>query len=166
MLIAKSQQHFYLSTLYFKLLKRREDIMPTRHASAQWQGSLKEGQGQMQFGSFSGKYSAASRFEDGEGTNPEELIGAAHAGCFSMAFAVQLGNAGYNPKNIQTKADVRIEKVGDGFKITNILLNTEAEVPEISEDEFSKLADAAKSGCPVSQALAGVDIGLNAKLVS
>ncbi|MFO7736856.1 MAG: OsmC family peroxiredoxin, partial [Desulfatiglandaceae bacterium] len=98
------------------------------------------------------------------GTNPEELIGAAHAGCFSMALSLLLGKAGYDPKQIETKAKVHIEKANEGFKITKIDLETEAEVPEIDGNEFQQKAEEAKKGCPVSQALAGVDISLKAAL--
>jgi osmotically inducible protein OsmC len=140
--------------------------MPIRHAEARWEGKIQEGKGTMKLGSgaFEGNYSFKSRFEDGPGTNPEELIGAAHAGCFSMALSVLLGKAGYEPKHIETKAAVHIEKVGEGFKITQIDLETEAAVPGMDESEFKQKADEAKKGCPVSQALAGVDITLKAAL--
>jgi osmotically inducible protein OsmC len=140
--------------------------MPTRHAEAQWNGKLIDGKGTMKFGSgaYEGSYSFASRFENGEGTNPEELIGAAHAGCFSMAFSLLLEKAGYPPNQVQTRADVKLEKVGDGFKITHIELQTEADVPGIDAETFQKQAQAAKEGCPVSQALAGTEISLKAHL--
>ena len=140
--------------------------MPTRNAEAKWEGKIQAGKGTMKLGSgaFEGTYSFKSRFEDGPGTNPEELIGAAHAGCFSMALSLLLGKAGYDPKQIETKAAVHIEKAGEGFKITKIDLETEAQVPEIDENEFQQTADEAKKGCPVSQALAGVDITLKAAL--
>ncbi len=140
--------------------------MATRSASAVWEGSLKEGKGRMKLGSgaFEGAYSFASRFEEGKGTNPEELIGAAHAGCFSMALSAGLGRAGYTPKRIQTSARVHLEKVGDAFRITRIDLVTEAEVPKIDAKTFNEQAEAAKKGCPVSAALAGVEISLNARL--
>lgn len=142
--------------------------MPVRHAHAVWNGTLREGNGTMAFGSgaFEGNYNFGSRFEESPGTNPEELIGAAHAGCFSMALSGQLVNAGYPPDSISTDAKVYIEKGDAGFKITRIELTTEGKVPGISADEFQEKAEAAKQGCPVSQALAGVDISLNAKLVS
>jgi osmotically inducible protein OsmC len=141
--------------------------MPVRNASAEWNGSLKEGRGTMRLGSgaFEGRYSFGSRFEEAGGTNPEELIGAAHAGCFSMAFAGGLGRAGFEPKRVATDARVTIEKGEAGFRITRIDLRTEAEVPGIDEAKFREVAEAAKQGCPVSQALAGVDIRLDAKLV-
>jgi osmotically inducible protein OsmC len=140
--------------------------MPTRNAEARWEGKIQEGKGTMKLGSgaFEGSYSFKSRFEDGPGTNPEELIGAAHAGCFSMALSLLLGKAGYDPKQIETKAKVHIEKAGEGFKITKIDLETEGAVPEMDENEFQQKADEAKKGCPVSQALAGVDITLKAAL--
>jgi osmotically inducible protein OsmC len=120
----------------------------------------------MKFGSgaFDGPYSFSSRFEEGPGTNPEELLGAAHAGCFSMALSAQLTRAGFPPQSIQTTARVHLDKVGDANKITTIELQTEAKVPGIDQARFLELADAAKRGCPVSMALGGVDIKLQAKL--
>jgi osmotically inducible protein OsmC len=131
--------------------------MPVRSASAVWEGGLKNGKGTMKFGSgaFEGKYSFASRFEQGPGTNPEELIGAAHAGCFSMALAMILEQAGYIPERINTSAKVHIEKAGEGFKITFIELDTEAKVPGMDERTFRDKAEMAKQGCPVSVALSG-----------
>ena len=141
--------------------------MAKRKASAVWEGTLREGKGTVKLGSgaFEGQYSFASRFEEGTGTNPEELIGAAHAGCFSMALAAGLTKAGLKPTRISTTAQVSLEKVGEGFKITTIELETEAEVPDIDQSAFLDHAESAKQNCPVSQALAGVDIKLNAKLV-
>src|SRR5438445_8977550 len=140
--------------------------MSTRKATAVWEGSLKEGSGRVSLGSgaFEGAYSFRSRFEDGKGTNPEELIGAAHAGCFSMALSAGLGRAGFTPTRIQTEARVHLEKAEDGFKISRIQLVTEAEVPGIDARKFQEEAEAAKKGCPVSKALASVPIELNAKL--
>lgn len=140
--------------------------MPVRKANAVWEGSLKDGQGTMRLGSgaFEGRYSFGSRFEEAGGTNPEELIGAAHAGCFSMALSGGLGRAGFTPKRIATSAKVHIEKVGEGFKITRIELDNESEVPGIDETAFQEAARKAKEGCPVSQALGGVEITLNARL--
>ena len=142
--------------------------MPVRTAEAVWEGNLQGGKGSMKFGSgaFEGQYSAASRFEEGTGTNPEELIGAAHAGCFSMALAAGLARAGFNPERIQTSAKVHINRVGEGFKITLIELETEAKVPGIDETTFQEKAEATKTGCPVSKALAATDIKLTAKLVN
>jgi osmotically inducible protein OsmC len=141
--------------------------MPTRTANARWEGSLQEGRGTMRMatGAYEGPYSFRSRFEEGEGTNPEELIGAAHAGCFSMALSGGLGQAGYEPESVETTANVHIDKVGEGFKITRIELDTKARVPGIDRDEFQEQAEAAKEGCPVSQALAGTEITLRAELV-
>src|SRR5438445_2639213 len=130
--------------------------MATRKGSAVWEGTLREGKGTVKLGSgaFEGNYSFVSRFEEGTGTNPEELIGAAHAGCFSMALAAGLTRAGLNPKRISTTANVSLEKVGESFKITTILLDTEAEVPGIDQSSFLDHAQSAKTNCPVSQALA------------
>ena len=141
--------------------------MPKRNAQAVWEGDLKGGKGNMRFGSgaFDGAYSFGSRFEEGTGTNPEELIGAAHAGCFSMAFSGALGKAGLSPKSISTEANVHLEKVGEGFSITKVVLNMEADVPDIDDAKFNELAEGAKKNCPVSRALGGVDIELNAKLL-
>lgn len=140
--------------------------MPTRNAEAEWNGSIMDGKGSMKLGSgaFEGAYSFKSRMEEGTGTNPEELIGAAHAGCFSMAFSAALGKAGFEPKSISTKAAVKFDKVGEGFAITRIDLTTKAEIPEIDEAKFQELAKAAKEGCPVSKALAGTEIHLQASL--
>jgi lipoyl-dependent peroxiredoxin len=115
-------------------------------------------------GAWEGSYSFPSRFEDGAGTNPEELIGAAHAGCFSMAFSGGLAKAGFAPKQIQTEARVHLQKGDEGFKIARIELMTEAEVPGIDEKTFQEEAAKAKAGCPVSKALAGVQIDLQARL--
>jgi len=140
--------------------------MPARKASAIWEGDLKAGKGKMRLGSgaYEGPYSFASRFEEGKGTNPEELIGAAHAGCFSMALSAGLGKAGFTPKRIQTEASVHLEKAAEGFKISRIELRTVGEVPNIDEKTFREQAEAAKKGCPVSKALAGVEISLDATL--
>lgn len=142
--------------------------MPVRKAEAVWSGTLKNGKGTVKLGSgaFEGAYSFASRFEEGTGTNPEELIGAAHAGCFSMALSLLLEQAGYKPERIHTTARVRIEKSGEGFNITSSELETEAEVPGIDEKKFMEQAEAAKKGCPVSQALASTEITLKARLLA
>ena len=142
--------------------------MPVRTADAQWEGSLQDGKGTMRFGSgaFEGQYSFASRFEEGTGTNPEELIAAAHAGCFSMALSAGLSRAGHVPNRVHTTAKVHLEKGDAGFRISSIELDTEADVPGIDAAGFQKEAEAAKVGCPVSQALAAVDIKLNARLAS
>lgn len=140
--------------------------MPVRNASAKWEGNLQGGRGTMRTasGSFEGPYSFSSRFQEGRGTNPEELIGAAHAGCFSMALAGILADSGHTPRAINTTAKVHIDKAGQGFKIITIDLSTEAEVPDLPERDFQKAAEEAKRNCPVSQALKGVDIKLKAKL--
>ncbi len=141
--------------------------MPVRKAEAEWNGNLREGSGRVKAGSgaFEGTYSFGSRFESAKGTNPEELIGAAHAGCFSMALAAGLGRAGYQPKRVHTTASVHIDKVGEGFEITKIELDCEAEVPNIPENVFHGQANAAKDGCPVSKALKATQITLKAHLL-
>jgi lipoyl-dependent peroxiredoxin len=141
--------------------------MPVRTSEAKWEGNLIKGKGKMKLGSgaFEGSYSFGSRFENAPGTNPEELIGAAHAGCFSMALSMILDKAGYKVEQINTVARVHIDKVGEGFKITTIELETEGKVPGIDERTFGEKAEAAKKGCPVSMALTGVDIRLRASLV-
>jgi osmotically inducible protein OsmC len=117
-------------------------------------------------GAYEGPYSFQSRFEEGDGTNPEELIAGAHAGCFSMALSGELGRAGHEPESIETTATVHIDKVEGGFGITRIELDTRARVPGIDADEFQRLAESAKQNCPVSRALAAVEtIELNAELV-
>jgi lipoyl-dependent peroxiredoxin len=140
--------------------------MAVRKAEAEWTGNLREGKGRVKLGSgaYEGEYSFVSRFEEGKGTNPEELIGAAHAGCFSMALSAGLTRAGLSPKRIHTTAQVHLEKVGDGFEITRIELDTEAEVPGLDEKAFLEHAESAKKGCPVSKALAGPKIELKARL--
>ena len=140
--------------------------MPVRKAYAVWEGSLREGHGTVKLGSgaYEGPYSFSSRFEEGTGTNPEELIGAAHAGCFSMALSAGLGRAGITPQRVATTAKVHLEKVGEGFKITRIELENESVVPGIDDATFQEHARKAKEGCPVSQALGGVEITLNARL--
>lgn len=143
--------------------------MPTRKATASWSGDLPNGNGNMAFGSgaFEGAFSFRSRFEDGAGTNPEELIGAAHAGCFSMAFSNVLAEAGFTPEGVETTAHVTLEMTDeDEPAITEIALHTEAEVPGIDNETFQQYATAAKEGCPVSKALAGTEITLDAKLAS
>jgi osmotically inducible protein OsmC len=141
--------------------------MATRQANAEWKGSLKEGTGDMALGSgsYKGPYSFVSRFENGAGTNPEELIGAAHAGCFSMALAAALGRAGITPTSIRTTAKVHLGTSDAGPTITRIDLETEGEVPGIDQATFQQHAEGARKGCVVSRALGGVkDITLNATL--
>ena len=140
--------------------------MPTRTAHAEWNGTISEGEGRMAFGSgaYEGAYSFESRMQDGTGTNPEELIGAAHAGCFSMALSLVIGEAGHTPESISTDAQVRFEQQGEGWAITGIELTTKGRVPGMSEDDFRQAAETAKETCPVSQALGGTDISLLASL--
>ena len=138
--------------------------MPTRKAKAEWKDTLTKGSGTLELGSghFKGNYSYASRFEEGSGTNPDELIGAANAGCFSMALSLMLEQAGYTPKNISTEASVTLD--AQKLAITTIELKTVAEVDGIDDAKFKEVAEQAKEGCPVSKALAGVDIKLKATL--
>jgi osmotically inducible protein OsmC len=143
--------------------------MATRNGSAQWNGSLNDGSGKLTVGDdvWTGDYSFASRFEDGDGTNPEELIAAAHAGCFTMALSLALGDAGHVPDSIRTTAKVQLRRVDDLPTIDKIDLETEASVSGVDDAEFQKLAEAAKAGCVVSRALAGVKtINLTAKLAA
>ncbi len=142
--------------------------MPVRKAKAVWEGGLRTGKGVMRLESqaFEGPYSFPSRFEEGAGTNPEELIAAAHAGCFSMALSAALERAGYPPKRVSAEAHVHLEMVEGRPTIARIDLLAEAEVPGIPPEEFSRIAEEAKAGCPVSRALAGVgEIRLSAKLL-
>ena len=140
--------------------------MPVREASAVWHGNLKEGHGHMAFGSgaYDGDYSWSSRFEEAPGTNPEELLGAAHAGCFSMALSGDLTGAGYPPDSVDTNAQVHIEKHEGPWTVTRIHLTTRVAAPGLSEGEFQELAAGAKANCPVSRALTGVEITLDATL--
>lgn len=143
--------------------------MPTRQAEAEWNDSLAEGSGRLKLGSgaFDGPYSFKSRFEEGQSaTNPEELLGAAHAGCFTMALTAQLSRASLPPERIHTEARVKLEKVGEAFAITVIELETEARIPGIDDATFQKYALDAKQNCPVSKALAGTEILLNARLLN
>jgi len=139
--------------------------MPVRTAKAVWEGNLARGSGVLEFGNWRGAYSAGSRFENEKGTNPEELIGAAHAGCFSMALSGILAKAGFTAKRLQTEARVHIDKVAEGYQITKIELRLDAEVPGIDEPRFREHAEAAKKGCPVSKALTGTEIVLESTLV-
>ncbi|MBK7093229.1 MAG: OsmC family protein [bacterium] len=139
-----------------------------RKASAVWKGDLKAGKGTVSTETGTLKdtqYSFTSRFESGIGTNPEELVGAAHAGCFSMALSACLSAAGFVPDQISTTANVHLDKVETGFKITQIELVTEARVANIDEAKFQEIAAGTKVGCPISQALASVEIKLTAKLI-
>src|SRR5690349_11368575 len=142
--------------------------MAVRESSAVWRGGLTDGSGTMAFGggAFEGQYSFGSRFEEGAGTNPEELIAAAHAGCYSMALSGALGGAGTPPDEVNTTARVHLDKSDAGFTITKIELQTRARVPGSSPEDFARHAEAAKAGCPVSRALAAVEITLDAQLVT
>jgi len=143
--------------------------MAIRNADAVWEGNLPKGKGSMKLGSgaFEGQFSFASRFEEGTGTNPEELIGAAHAGCFSMFLSAVLSNAGFTPQRVETTAKVHLEQVDGAPWITKIELNCEANVPGVDEATFQEKVQVSKEGCPVSKALACVkEINVEAKLVS
>ncbi|HEY7121402.1 MAG TPA: OsmC family protein [Solirubrobacterales bacterium] len=140
--------------------------MPTRSSSAQWSGNLARGSGTMSLGSgaFEGSYSFASRFEDGDGTNPEELIAAAHAGCFSMQLAALLSQAGHEPESVQTTAVIHLDKDDGGFSITRSDLSTEVKADGLDDAELQKHAEEAEKVCPVSRALGAIEIGMEAKL--
>jgi lipoyl-dependent peroxiredoxin len=140
--------------------------MPARTATARWQGGLRDGNGTMRLGSgaFEGQYSFSSRFEEGTGTNPEELIGAAHAGCFSMFLSKLLGEAGFAP-TVETTANVHLDKTDAGMTVTRIDLDTVGDVPGISDADFQKMVQDAKENCPISRLLApGAEISVNARL--
>ena len=141
--------------------------MPIRTASARWEGNLTEGSGTVKTGKggLQGNYSFKSRFEEGEGTNPEELIAAAHSGCFSMAFSKGLADAGFTPTSVETVAKVRMDKVDGGFGVTGIELETVGDVPGIDDATFQKIAEGAKENCPISRLLSpGAQITLSATL--
>ena len=140
--------------------------MPTRNAEATWEGTLQGGKGsyKAESGSVGGAYSFGTRFGDTRGSNPEELLAAAHAACFSMALSGQIEKVGGTPESVTTDAACTVEKVGQGFKITTMELRTRARVSGIDDAKFQEAAQNAKTGCPVSQALAGVDIKLDAAL--
>jgi osmotically inducible protein OsmC len=135
-------------------------------ANVKWTGDLKGGEGKISTGSgtVGGTYTAASRFEDGEGTNPEELIAAAHAACYSMALTLILGTAGHEPESVETDARVLLKQVDGGYEITRVELSTVGTVPGISAEDFLEHAETAKRECPVSKALTGPEIRLEAKL--
>jgi osmotically inducible protein OsmC len=140
--------------------------MIVRTSTAEWQGTLREGRGHMRIGkgAYDGEFSFGSRFESGSGTNPEELIGAAHAGCFSMQLSGLLTADGHPPKSIRTTAKVRMEVGGGGADITAIDLETEGEVPGIDAATFAKTAERAKEICPVSKALKALKVNVKATL--
>ncbi len=141
--------------------------MAVRKANAVWEGTLKQGKGMMSLGSklFEGRYSFSSRFEEGTGTNPEELMGAALAGCFSMAFSLLLERAGYPPQRIETQVGITLEKEGEGFRIKSADLETKAQVAGIDEGKLHELAEEAGNGCTVSKALAGIEKRVRARLM-
>jgi osmotically inducible protein OsmC len=142
--------------------------MPKRTASARWDGTLEEGSGTMRMksGAYEGPYSFQSRFQEGDGTNPEELIAAAHAGCFSMALSADLSRAGHDAETVETTTTVHLEMEDTGPRIARIVLDTRATVPGISDEEFQRVAAGTKDNCPVSKALAAVEtIEVNAELV-
>ena len=141
--------------------------MVVRTSTAAWHGRVQDGRGLVTLGSgaFEGPYSFGSRFEEEPGTNPEELLGAAHASCFSMALSLLLTEAGFPPTRIRTVAKVSIERSGDGFAITHVDLLTEGEVPGLDSQAFAAQAEVARTTCPVSKALNGVDISVTASLV-
>jgi osmotically inducible protein OsmC len=142
--------------------------MPVRTADAEWQGALQDGRGTMRLGSgaFEGAYSYGTRFEDEPGTNPEELIGAAHAGCFAMALSGVLGGAGHPPQRLASSARVHLDKVEGGFGITKVELTVRGQVDGLDAEEFKRHAATAKENCPVSKALAAIEITLDADLDS
>ena len=147
---------------------RRSKAMIDRKADARWEGDLKGGKGNIRLGSgaFEGAYSFGTRFESAQGTNPEELLGAAHAGCFSMALALALSQAGHPPTSVETTATVHLEKTGAGFSISAIDLVTRGQVPGVSADEFRRLAEEAGKNCIISRALASVPTRVEATLAS
>ena len=140
--------------------------MIDRKADARWEGTLREGKGTIRLGSgaFEGPYSFGTRFQDAAGTNPEELLGAAHAGCFTMALSMMLTNSGHPPASLETTATVHLDKVGEGFSITGIDLQTKGKVPGQTQEEFQRMAEDAKANCIISKALAGVPMRLQATL--
>lgn len=140
--------------------------MPVKKAEAIWEGDLKSGNGTMKLdsGAYEGAYTFASRFENGKGSNPEELIGAALAGCFSMALSNDLSGAGFNPESIKTDANVTLEMVSGAPTITTIQLSVDANVPGIEDEEFKEFAKNTKKSCPVSRALKGVTIMIETSL--
>lgn len=139
--------------------------MATRQAKAVWEGTLKEGNGTLSYGKYDQPYNFVSRFEGSGETNPEELLGAAHAGCFTMALNSALFRAGANPVKVETTATVHLTKDDSGFSISKIDLNCEAQVPDVDPAKFQELAEQTKDGCIVSRALSSVPMTLTAKLV-
>lgn len=139
--------------------------MSVRTAKSQWNGTLKDGKGTMNFSNYSGPYTFKSRFEEGAGTNPEELVGAAHSGCYSMFLAALIGGEGLNPESVETTATVHLGKDEKGPVITTIELECQVKCDDLSQEKFDELAAAAKEGCPISRLVAAADIKLSATLV-
>lgn len=139
--------------------------MPIRKANARWNGTLTDGNGTIRLpaADVEARYSFQSRFQEGSGTNPEELLGAAHAGCFSMAFAGNLTRAGYAPESVETEAQVHLEKAGDGFEIPRIHLVTKVKVAGVSDSDFQRIAEDTKKGCPISRVLEKAEITMDAQ---
>jgi osmotically inducible protein OsmC len=143
----------------------QEGTMSISKASARWEGSLKEGRGVMKPANApEASFSLGTRFEGQKGSNPEELVGASLAGCFSMALTAALGKAGLTPRQVETTADVHLDKDGEGFKVSKIDLTTHASVPGLDDARFQEIAEQTKKGCPISKALAGTTINLKAQL--
>jgi osmotically inducible protein OsmC len=139
--------------------------MADRKATASWQGDIKSGKGKMRFADYEGQFSYSSRFEEGTGTNPEELLGAAHAGCYAMSVSSALGRAGYTPESIEVTAKIALRRIDGKATIVNSHIICRAIVPGISEEEFKQIAETSREGCTISRALAGVEITLEAELV-
>jgi osmotically inducible protein OsmC len=141
--------------------------MPIRTAEAEWKGNLRQGNGTMKLGSgaYEGAFSFGTRFEENPGSNPEELVGAAFAGCFSMALSADIERAGFQPTRAHTSARVHLERGESGFSITRIELNTEAEVPGLDDAKFQEIAEGTRKNCPIAKSLAVPDVQLTAKLV-
>ncbi|MEL7627092.1 MAG: OsmC family peroxiredoxin [Anaerolineaceae bacterium] len=140
--------------------------MADRTATAVWEGDLKNGKGTMHFADYVGQYSWSSRFEEGEGTNPEELLAGAHAGCYAMSVSSGLTKAGFLPKRIETTARIALRRIEGKSRIVSSHLVIKADVPGISDEEFQAIAQASSDGCPVSAALAGIEITHEAKLIN
>jgi len=140
--------------------------MSVRKANARWNGTLKDGAGSMSFSDYAGPYTYASRFEEGKGTNPEELVGAAHAGCFSMFLSALISAENITPESVSTTAKVHLDKDDIGPVVTTIELTTEVICKDLGQEKFEELAKEAKEKCPISRLLAAADIKLDAKLVS
>ncbi len=139
--------------------------MSVRKAKAQWNGTLKEGKGTMNFSNYNGPFTFVSRFEEGEGTNPEELVGAAQAGCYSMFLSALISGEGFTPESIETTATVTLGKDDAGPLITSIELDTQVKCEGISQEKFDELSVVSKEKCPISRLYAGTDVKLKATLL-